>query len=1607
MEGPSQQTQQLTQPAMDPRRQGQNNSGLDERDSADVLVILHPASPAAIKIVEDAAVSRPYHVLLRHSYDSFDDGSDIEEQETIIIDRPPVPLPSHAGADIALRMSSPLKQAKLGFIFGRNAGSADIVFNQDAGKRISNQHFRIFLNHDAVIMVEDMSTNGTIVDDILLKNRDTRHYSKERMLASGSIICVQNSNDAEMIKFVVRIPSRVNDATRYQENLHAWFMKCEPDQRRLKGKFVLERLEKSMSKGPSMKWDGGQHYNIIGHIGKGAFATVYQLATKMEGKLLAAKELEKRRFIKNGLLDKKIDNEMKIMQNLRHPNIVEFVDYHDQGDYLYIIMEYVRYGDLQHYLMENGTMPEDKVRTMAQQILKALGYVHRMQITHRDIKPDNILIASREPFQVKLSDFGLSKVVTSDETFLKTFCGTLLYCAPEVFPDFEGAPARGTKRRRGAKQQFHSYSSSVDIWSFAGVLWFCLCGKPPFEGIADQTGKAMYTNIMTTPLDSRPLKDAGISDACIDLLCRMLQTDPSRRPTDLECLRHPWLDDGAKLPADPTLQSIVEEDEADEAEQELSQLSLREEVPDSDDELDAMLEDDDLAMLATAPQVKKVRIDRLFPRNQMRDFDHDTSANVSFISQHVSTGNEVEESFPPVMPSARPIRLFGEIGESALQSSVVLDAHATEALSRKGSSDDGLPQNRQTRHASPEQSGRAPIKGAFSSPSLLGTESMVRELNMASPHSPISRTQSFDEPTTPKTPEVPQHNSLEGANHHMSQFSDSTPKAKQPPTFNRQISLPKTPSFYYDPRDPSTHTLEYASKVSGFDFVGTVGARAAAEALPDTMRLSAEQDDTSQGAVSNASSLIPLVPDIEIKPPPRRLGKLTATADSFVPGLTLMIDQSRTSWGRLLENTIVYEDGYDTRIPKLAFVIFWWRSQGETVQELSQQGKDWTSAEDLHVGIFTGATSGISINGKHLRKKDEKERANYGHLHSGDIIQVFADSKGQECLRFKCEFYHGSGREPRTPGEGFTVLKGEGKWGLVKICPDQLHSQPASRRAKILDMANIYARSTSYQHTSSPTHFCFYLIKSYPATMRSFWALPAVLRIALATQHAAYSVFDDLLAFPQYQVEWANTYVTEQDATAMLSRTASRSTNSATPNSQETQELSKAGKSSTDTSHNDQPREETYEALVLGGQRYLCSVPVIPDEGPSNSTATAEQVKAEEEKELMRATDRGWELLEGMKGNCIYYLSGWWSYSFCYKDEVRQFHQLPPSRGVPIYPPVEDNTVKSFVLGRFPEKDKKVKAKQSQKTLGKEEGSKEQVDDEGNETPLKGMGSEVARLETRGQMRYMVQRLGLGTVCDLTGKDRKIEVQFHCNPQSMDKISMIKETSTCAYLMIIHTPRLCGDVAFHPPQENLAHPISCQPVYNDAEALAHEEARVDATLSDMERIMGYDADTPLSELNPGLNDKTKHGPIIGGIEVGAKLLVGSEGKVIEKTVVVGGGKETYIGTIAASDGTQMSAAEMKKLDIVNPKDVEKLKGNLRKLAGRKGWKLDLVDTPRGREFRGIIEADDEEEEVKKGGSESGSEEKGKGMKKEGAAKGEQREEEPTEEGSEEVYKDEL
>ena len=93
-------------------------------------------------------------------------------------------------------------------------------------------------------------------------------------------------------------------------------------------------------------------------------------------------------------------------------------------------------GDVSNYISREGFIAEPLGQSLARQMCHALYYLHKCGITHRDIKPENILIANDDPYTFKLSDFGLSKEVLEGQTQMQTFCGTLLYCAPEIHPGY-------------------------------------------------------------------------------------------------------------------------------------------------------------------------------------------------------------------------------------------------------------------------------------------------------------------------------------------------------------------------------------------------------------------------------------------------------------------------------------------------------------------------------------------------------------------------------------------------------------------------------------------------------------------------------------------------------------------------------------------------------------------------------------------------------------------------------------------------------------------------------------------------------------------------------------------------------------------------------------------------------------------------------------------------------------------------------------------------------------------------------------------------------------------------------------------------------------------
>ncbi|KAL9037440.1 MAG: hypothetical protein Q9214_005705 [Letrouitia sp. 1 TL-2023] len=477
--------------ATQPATQIPGHTLLSPKDEVDVLCILHPSSLTAYKAVKLVAETSPQHILQNEGLsDIFSLAQESPTESTTKVDEqfenpcdlnPPVSeinalLENRAPLSIALRLSSRLNSPSLGFCFGRGRGKCDLLIStQEEQMKISNMHFRIFLTKHGTMMLHDTSTNGTIVDNVPLGKKlnsklpVTKH--NQRLIYDGSTIELLTSKPTDTMRFIVSVPERGGQSKKWERKLAAYIQYLEQLKRQVKAyedavaegvKPMLplrqmpqpdqilqeERLSPFVSHNLTaatepfrygMSWNGGDLYKVTGSIGKGAFASVYKVVRKDNGEAFAAKELEKRRFMKDNMAaGSKIHTELSIMKKIQHPNIVQYVDQYEDETHLIIIMELVPYGDLRPYVEgRHNPMIEYNGKTVAFQMCQALEYLHERKITHRDIKPDNILIQSEDPLFVKLSDFGLSKVVNDDETFLRSFCGTLLYCAPEVYPEFD------------------------------------------------------------------------------------------------------------------------------------------------------------------------------------------------------------------------------------------------------------------------------------------------------------------------------------------------------------------------------------------------------------------------------------------------------------------------------------------------------------------------------------------------------------------------------------------------------------------------------------------------------------------------------------------------------------------------------------------------------------------------------------------------------------------------------------------------------------------------------------------------------------------------------------------------------------------------------------------------------------------------------------------------------------------------------------------------------------------------------------------------------------------------------------------------------------------
>uniref|UniRef100_A0A667Z7I4 Serine/threonine-protein kinase n=1 Tax=Myripristis murdjan TaxID=586833 RepID=A0A667Z7I4_9TELE len=266
--------------------------------------------------------------------------------------------------------------------------------------------------------------------------------------------------------------------------------------------------------------DIGMVYQIFADevLGSGQFGVVYGGKHRKTGRDVAVKVIDKLRFPTKQ--ESQLRNEVAILQSLRHLGIVNLECMFETPEKVFVVMEKL-HGDMLEMILssEKGRLPERLTKFLITQILAALRHLHFKNIVHCDLKPENVLLASAEPFpQVKLCDFGFARII-GEKSFRRSVVGTPAYLAPEVLLN-------------------QGYNRSLDMWSVGVIMYVSLSGTFPFnedEDINDQIHNAAF---MYPP---NPWKQ--ISSDAIDLINNLLQVKMRKRYSVDKSLSHAYLQD--------------------------------------------------------------------------------------------------------------------------------------------------------------------------------------------------------------------------------------------------------------------------------------------------------------------------------------------------------------------------------------------------------------------------------------------------------------------------------------------------------------------------------------------------------------------------------------------------------------------------------------------------------------------------------------------------------------------------------------------------------------------------------------------------------------------------------------------------------------------------------------------------------------------------------------------------------------------------------------------------------------------------------------------------------------------------------------------------------
>ncbi len=253
-------------------------------------------------------------------------------------------------------------------------------------------------------------------------------------------------------------------------------------------------------------------------IGTGFLSNVYLSINKIDSLQYAVKKINKKNVLNNGISLDVIKNEIEIQERIIHPNIVRMYSHYEDDKDFYCFLEYINGPSLLNIINKKKTgLSERESCKYFSQIIKSISFLHSNKIIHRDIKLENFLIKNNEI--IKLIDFGCCALLTEEEPKRMSTCGTYLYMSPELI-------------------NLTPYDYCVDIWALGVLLFELLEGFSPF-GKRDDESIQIQSNILTKKF--KVTKD--LSNNCLDLLNKMLDSDYQKRIDIKGICEHNWIKD--------------------------------------------------------------------------------------------------------------------------------------------------------------------------------------------------------------------------------------------------------------------------------------------------------------------------------------------------------------------------------------------------------------------------------------------------------------------------------------------------------------------------------------------------------------------------------------------------------------------------------------------------------------------------------------------------------------------------------------------------------------------------------------------------------------------------------------------------------------------------------------------------------------------------------------------------------------------------------------------------------------------------------------------------------------------------------------------------------